>query len=198
MMTFIFCFLIFNINVLSGYIKKFRKICACNFLKSAYLNGQTRTGRQRPICHKENTIMKTSARNVFNGTVKEIRPGAVNDEIVLTVEGGQEIVAIITNNSTRKLGLAPGKACIAMIKASTVLVMTDADKYLLSTRNQFDGQVTRVEKGAVNSEVEIRTPAGLTLCAIITNASAAGLGLAPGTPATAIVKAPQVILAVAR
>ena len=85
-----------------------------------------------------------------------------------------------------------------MIKASTVLVMTDADKYLLSTRNQFDGQVTRVEKGAVNSEVEIRTAAGFNLCAIITNASAAGLGLAPGVAATAIVKAPQVILAVAR
>ena len=142
--------------------------------------------------------MQTSARNVFNGTVKEVRPGAINDEIVLIVEGGQEIVAIITNNSTRKLGLAPGKPCIAMIKASTVLVMTDADKYLLSTRNQFDGQVTRVEKGAVNSEVEIRTAAGFNLCAIITNASAAGLGLAPGVAATAIVKAPQVIVAVAR
>lgn len=100
--------------------------------------------------------MKTSARNVFNGTVKEIRPGAINDEIVLTVEGGQEIVAIITNTSTHKLGLAPGKACIAMIKASTVLVMTDADGYLLSTRNQFSGHIARVEKGAVNSEVEMR------------------------------------------
>ncbi len=142
--------------------------------------------------------MKTSARNVFNGTVKEIHPGAINDEIVLTAEGGQEIVAIVTNTSTRKLGLAPGKPCIAMIKASTVLVMTDASDYLLSTRNQFDGHIARLEKGAVNSEVEIRTAGGFNLCAIITNASAAGLGLAPGVAATAIVKAPQVILAVPR
>ena len=142
--------------------------------------------------------MKTSARNVFNGTVKEIHPGAINDEIVLTAEGGQEIVAIVTNTSTRKLGLAPGKPCIAMIKASTVLVMTDASDYLLSTRTQFDGHIARLEKGAVNSEVEIRTAGGFNLCAIITNASAAGLGLAPGVAATAIVKAPQVILAVPR
>lgn len=142
--------------------------------------------------------MKTSARNVFNGTVKEIHPGAINDEIVLTAEGGQEIVAIVTNTSTRKLGLAPGKPCIAMIKASTVLVMTDASDYLLSTRNQFDGHIARLEKGAVNSEVEIRTAGGFNLCAIITNASAAGLGLAPGVAATAIVKAQQVILAVPR
>ena len=122
--------------------------------------------------------MKTSARNVFNGTVKEIHPGAINDEIVLTAEGGQEIVAIVTNTSTRKLGLAPGKPCIAMIKASTVLVMTDASDYLLSTRNQFDGHIARLEKGAVNSEVEIRTAGGFNLCAIV--------------------KAPQVILAVPR
>ena len=45
---------------------------------------------------------------------------------------------------------------------------------------------------------EIRTAAGFNVCAIITNGSAAGLGLVPGMAATAIAKAPQVILAVER
>ena len=107
-MTFIFCFLIFNINVLSGYIKKFRKICACNFLKSAYLNGQTRTGRQRPICHKENTIMKTSARNVFNGTVKEIRPGAA---LTLTLRRQNERFSFLVEDENTRYCEIEGGLC---------------------------------------------------------------------------------------
>lgn len=139
--------------------------------------------------------MKTSARNVFPGKVVAVRPGAINDEIVMEANG-QQIVAIVTNSSTKKLGLAPGRDCMAMIKASHVLLMTDADKYLLSTRNQFDGKVTQVNRGAVNTEVLMETASGFRLCAIITNTSAEGLGLAAGGACTAIVKAPHVILAV--
>jgi len=45
--------------------------------------------------------IKTSARNLFKGTVKKVVTGAVNSEVVLDI-GGQEIVAIITNESVRK------------------------------------------------------------------------------------------------
>ena len=37
--------------------------------------------------------METSARNVFHGKVVAVRSGAVNDEVELSVEGGQSIVA---------------------------------------------------------------------------------------------------------
>ena len=88
--------------------------------------------------------MKTSARNVFHGKVVAVRSGAVNDEVELSVEGGQTIVASITQASTEKLGLKPGVEAMALIKASFVLLMNDAEDYLLSTRNQFNGTVAKV------------------------------------------------------
>jgi len=69
--------------------------------------------------------MKLSARNVLKGKVKEIKTGAVNSEVVLEVEGGTEIVAIITKESVDSLGLVKGKHAYAVIKASNVMIAVD-------------------------------------------------------------------------
>ena len=140
--------------------------------------------------------METSARNVFHGKVVAVREGAINDEIELSVEGGHSIVASVTKTSTRKLGLAPGKEAMALIKASFVLLMNDADNYILSTRNQFNGTVAKVTPGAVNAEVLVDLPGGPGMTAIVTMGSVNKLQLAAGKKVTAIVKAPHVILAV--
>lgn len=63
-----------------------------------------------------------------------------------------------------------------------------------SARNEFPGTVTAITKGAVNAEVALDLGGGHVLTAIITNASADGLGLAAGRPAVALIKAPWVIL----
>jgi molybdate transport system regulatory protein len=69
--------------------------------------------------------MKISARNQLKGTVTKITPGPVNAEVDLTLEGGQKIAAIITNQSVNSLGLAVGKTAYAIIKASTIMVGVD-------------------------------------------------------------------------
>lgn len=66
--------------------------------------------------------MKISARNVFNGTVKQLTHGAVNSEVVIQVAGGVEVVSIITKHSAESLGLAVGKEVYAVIKASDVMI----------------------------------------------------------------------------
>lgn len=63
-----------------------------------------------------------------------------------------------------------------------------------SARNQFLGTVSSVTRGAVNSEVILDIGGSDTLAAIITNASADGLGLAHGVEAFALIKAPWVIV----
>jgi len=67
-------------------------------------------------------MLKTSARNKLMGTVMEVRTGAVNDEILLRIAGGQVITATITRESTQELELAPGKEALALVKASSVIV----------------------------------------------------------------------------
>jgi molybdate transport system regulatory protein len=138
--------------------------------------------------------VKTSARNHFAGEVSEIKSGAVNDEIVLKV-GDATLVAIVTQDSTKSLGLAVGSKAFALIKASSVLVMIDADPAKISARNVFAGTVTAVKPGAVNAEVTIAA-GKLEIAAIITNESATRLALAVGKAASAVVKASSVIIAV--
>ena len=69
--------------------------------------------------------MRLSARNVLKGRVKQVKPGAVNSEIVLDLGNGIELVSIITKESTEKLGLAQGKEAYAVIKASNVMIAVD-------------------------------------------------------------------------
>ena len=69
--------------------------------------------------------MKLSARNVLKGKVKRVTTGAVNDEVVIELPGGTEIVSVITRSPAESLGLAEGKEVYAVIKASSVMIATD-------------------------------------------------------------------------
>lgn len=69
--------------------------------------------------------MKLSARNVLKGKIKHITVGSVNDEIVLELKDGVEIVSIITKESAQNLKLAVGKEAYAVIKASNVMIAID-------------------------------------------------------------------------
>ena len=140
--------------------------------------------------------MRTSARNQFFGTVARVTRGAVNDEVALDIAGGQTIVAIVTRESTENLGLAPGRQAFALIKSSSVIVMTAGDGARLSARNQLQGQVARLMRGAVNSEVVLALAGGGSVAATITNESVATLGLEEGAAATALFKASSVMLGV--
>lgn len=140
--------------------------------------------------------MKTSARNQFIGKVVEIKRGSINDEIELEIAGGQRIVAILTHESTASLGLQAGGEAFALIKASSVILVSEMQGARFSARNQLSGVISRVLPGAVNTEVVIDLNGGATLAAIVTNESGSALALAVGQPATAIFKASSVILGV--
>lgn len=143
----------------------------------------------------------TSARNHFAGRIVRIAPGAVNDEVELKLPGGDRIVATITRESTQTLGLKKNGEAIALIKASWIILAVDDERegapaMKLSARNCLRGTVGRITRGAVNSEVVIDLRGGSSVVALVTNASAKALGLAPGKPAQAVFKSSSVILGV--
>ena len=100
--------------------------------------------------------MAISARNVFAGTVSEVREGAVNAEVSLSVAGGDVIVATLTLDSLKTLGLTVGKAVTAFVKAPSVMVVTGDDSVRYSARNHLKGVVSELKTGAVNSEVVVK------------------------------------------
>lgn len=142
--------------------------------------------------------MKTSARNQLFGKVASIVRGTVNDEVTLTLPGGQPVVAVLTHESADALGLREGADACALVKASWVVLAEDdgGPDLKVSARNQLRGRVEAVVAGAVNSEVTLALDGGGTLTAVVTHDSVAALQLDAGRPAIALFKASSVILAV--
>jgi molybdate transport system regulatory protein len=141
-------------------------------------------------------MIKTSARNQIVGRVVAVKRGSVNDEIDIEGQGGQKVVAIVTHESTEGLGLQVGTEVFALIKASSIILVTEDNGARFSARNRLPGTVSRIQTGAVNTEVVIDLGGGSSIAAIITNESSQALGLAIGTPASALFKASSVILGV--
>jgi molybdate transport system regulatory protein len=140
--------------------------------------------------------MKISARNIFQGTISNIVAGSVNSEIDIALGGNDKVVAIVTNGSVTTLGLAVGKAVIAFIKASSILVMTDSTGIALSARNVLAGKISKVSNGQVSSEIGITLPSGITVFATITHDAVNELSIKDGVDASAVFKASSVILGV--
>ncbi len=68
--------------------------------------------------------MKISARNVLEGTVKEVKLGTTTAHVVIDVKG-LTVTASITNESVDELGLKAGVKVKAIIKSSDVMVAVD-------------------------------------------------------------------------
>ena len=67
--------------------------------------------------------MKLSARNQLSGTVVSINEGEAIANVELDV-AGQRLIASITVEAVRDLGLEAGSEVVAVIKASDVIIAT--------------------------------------------------------------------------
>jgi molybdate transport system regulatory protein len=140
--------------------------------------------------------MRISARNVLAGSISKVTMGAVNAEVELALEGGDKVVAIITNDSATHLGLKAGMRAYAIVKASWVILGKGLEPKKLSARNVLRGKVARLHEGAVNNEVVVKLAGGAEMTAIITRESSHALGLKTGDEADLAFKANNVIVAV--
>lgn len=144
----------------------------------------------------QHMMIQTSARNKLAASIRQIKSGAVNDEVILDLGKGYELVASITKESVQNLELAPGKRALAFIKASSVIVGLPGAGLKLSARNQLQGRINRIVNGAVNAEVCIELDQGSIIAAIVSLESVSSLNLHEGDRAIAIFKASSVMLGV--
>ena len=174
-------------------VENFRKIDEEHRKFVAHLSGQSHALADDFLLIQR-MKMKTSARNQFSGKVVDLKEGAVNDEITLEIQGGQRIVAAITRDSSDSLSLTIGAEAFALIKASSVIVVAEMGTARLSARNQLAGKVTRLQAGAVNTEVSIELGGGGVIAAIVTRESGDALALQVGSEVSAVFKASSVII----
>jgi molybdate transport system regulatory protein len=69
--------------------------------------------------------MQLSSRNQLKATVVEVKLGGIMAEVIVRLDGGEELVAAITRSSAVRLGLEPGAKVTALIKATEVMVATE-------------------------------------------------------------------------
>jgi molybdopterin-binding protein len=77
--------------------------------------------------HEVSTAVELSARNQLRGRVVEIRADGVMAEVVVRI-GDQDLVAIITSSSARRLGLSTGDEVLAVVKATEVMVAKERSR----------------------------------------------------------------------
>ena len=142
--------------------------------------------------------LRTSARNQLAGTIAEVRTGAVNAVLALALPGGEDrIHATLTMASLRELKLKKGVPAVALIKAPSVFIAADdASALTLSVRNALRGTVTRIQTGAVNTEVQARLAGGQTMVAMLSDDSVQRLALRVGMPVRLLFQESSVILGV--
>ncbi len=133
-----------------------------------------------------------SSRNQLPGVIKSVSRGVVNAEIVMVTGSGLEITSIITVGSCVMMGLRPGMAVVAVIKASDVMVAV-GHGFSVSTRNHIPGRIKSITPGVVNSEIVIDAE-GTELVSVITEASVERLKLTESMSVSALVKASNVIV----
>jgi molybdate transport system regulatory protein len=140
--------------------------------------------------------MKISARNILKGKVANVTRGKVNAAVDLVLDSGQTLSAVITLVSADALGLSQGQPAFAIIKASEVMIGTDIDSAQISARNVLKGTVAGIVEGVVNNELTLDLEGGSQVVATITRNSFETLALRPGSAASAIIKASNVMIGV--
>jgi len=165
-----------------------------SFLNFFYFNPEEASTTLKTLRRIE---MKISARNVWLGQVAKIEKGAVNSVVTLSLRGQDQIVSVITDNSVQRLGLEVGSEALAIVKAPSVMLSPEVDPQKISARNILKGTVSRILSGVVNDEVTIDLSGGNTVTSILTSESVRRIGLKEGMPIAAIIKASDVLLAIA-
>lgn len=100
-----------------------------NITNEAVDDLQLRVGREAVALIKASFVLlspdqdiRISARNRLAGVVTKVIPGSVNCEIKIRLPGARTLTAVVTNEGWKELELSEGGACVALIKASHVLL----------------------------------------------------------------------------
>ena len=65
---------------------------------------------------------RLSARNRFAGVVREVRVEGLLAQVEIAVVEPVRVVAVVTRDAVRELGLEPGMGATAVVKATSVMV----------------------------------------------------------------------------
>ncbi|WP_330177109.1 TOBE domain-containing protein [Streptomyces sp. NBC_01498] len=137
--------------------------------------------------------MQLSIRNQIPGTVTGVTPGEVMATVRVHLPGGQDIIAAVTLEAVRELGIGVGSAVRVLAKATEVSLATGPVEGL-SIRNRLTGTLMEIVLGSGLANVKVAVD-DVELTAVVTREAVEELGLAPGTDVTLLIKSTEIALA---
>ncbi len=137
---------------------------------------------------------KTSARNTFFGKISTIQQADFQARVELVSSGGDQITAMITQDSLTRLGLRPGMLLSAEVKAPWVILQKGAGPPNCTAENTFQGTIVRINTGQIATEYVVRIADGTELCSLVTSESSSRLALKEDDPVWSMFNSFSVVL----
>jgi molybdopterin-binding protein len=138
---------------------------------------------------------RTSVRNQLLGTVVSIKPRMYHGEVTLRLKGGEQLLAILTLESIKKLGLAEGSEAHILIRASHLIIVKVGAKLKFSAANHLCGTVVGFNQSRLSTEIVLQLKGGDMLKTVVPQAAIEDLGIQIGETVCGVLKATNVILA---
>lgn len=106
----------------------------------------------------------------------------IQSQVELVTMGGDVVSTIITNSSLKRLGLRTGSLVTAEVKAPWVVVQRSDTQPASTAENLFQGNLTRIIRGKLTSELTVRIHDCTELCSAVTEHSRRKLDLKKDEP----------------
>ena len=144
----------------------------------------------------QRSVVKTSARNQLFGNIDAIQVGKVHAEVILTLKGGEQVVAIVPQSAVESLSLSIGVDALLLINNSDVTLTTEVEHGRFIASNHLPCNVLRVQQDGVNAEVKVLLAGGEILAATMTQHSVEEMCIEEGQSLWAIFSNNAAILGV--
>ena len=140
--------------------------------------------------------MQATAKNQFTGRITDVVVGPVTCTVTVLSDSGESVTGTVNRAIFDELGCKVGQAAVALVKASSAILVMDGDGYRFSASNQFTGRVVSVDVDSAMGGAIVELPSGRQLAASVSRGAASSTTLHEGVEATVMFKAYSVILGV--
>ena len=140
--------------------------------------------------------MQATAKNQFTGKITQVAVGPVTCTVTVLSDTGESVTGTVNRAIFDELGCQVGQDAVALIKASSAILVMDDAGYRFSASNQYKGKVLSVDIDSAMGGAIVVLPSGRQLAASVSRGAASSTTLREGMDATVMFKSYSVILGV--
>ena len=140
--------------------------------------------------------MKSTAKNQFAGKITDVSLGPVTCTLTIQSDTGEFVTGTVNRAIFDELGCKVGQDAVALVKASSAILVMEDGGYRFSASNQYTGTVVSVDIESAIGGVVVQLPSGRLISATVSRGAASSTTLHEGIQATVMFKAYSVILGV--